>query len=60
MRQMSNASARDRATYSLHQSAGRVLSALLGNTQYTVFRDDSLAPRWQLFAGVNLQFPIGQ
>lgn len=28
--------------------------------QYTVLHDKPGAPRWQIFAGVNFQFPIGR
>jgi hypothetical protein len=27
--------------------------------QYTLFHDGDGAPRWQMFMGVNLQFPVG-
>jgi len=28
--------------------------------QYTVWHDKPGAPRWQIFAGVNFQYPIGR
>ena len=40
-------------------SGGVTLNAYV-EPQYSVFHDDSVGPRWQIFAGINLQFPIGK
>ena len=38
---------------------GSTMNAFI-EPQYTVFKDGPGSPRWQIFAGVNFQFPIGK
>ncbi|MGO7668905.1 hypothetical protein ACC817_02610 [Rhizobium ruizarguesonis] len=38
---------------------GVTMNALV-EPQYTVWHDGPGAPRWQIFAGVNFQFPVGR